>query len=425
MDPSKIALIAALVVLLLLSAFFSASETAFSSLNRVRMKSMAASKNKRAAHSLALAEQYDKLLSTVLVGNNLVNILSTSIATLLFVALFGNLGVTIATVIMTILVLIVGEITPKTLAKEAPESVAMAVTTPLRVVITLLTPVNAAFAAWKRFVFKIFRLKSDDTISEQELLTYVEEVREDGTISEQEEDLIRSVIEFDDVQAIEICTPRVDVVAVPITEPKEKINRLFYETGFSRLPIYKGTIDSIAGIILEKDFHYYVMTLNQSIEDIIRPAIHITKSLKISTLLAELQQKKTHIAVLVDEYGGTIGIVTIEDILEELVGEIWDEHDEIKEEIRKLAPGRYRVLGGTDIEELFDLFKLEDRDDIHSLTTGGWVLEHLGHIPKKGESFDYKGVHLEVEDMSRNRVTSILAQVLPKEEASSKKTEKE
>ena len=414
MDGSSAAILVALVCLLLASAFFSASETAFTSLNRIRMKSMAAAGNKKAQHALDLANRYDKLLSSVLIGNNIVNILTSSLATVFFVSMLGNLGVTVATVITTILVLIIGEITPKTLAAESPEPIAMAVAPILKAVMVVLTPLNALFSAWKRLVLKIFKLGGADNISEEELLTYVEEVREDGTISEKEEDMIRSVIEFDDVQAIDICTPRVDVKAVDVEEDAEVVAELFHKTGFSRLLVYRGSIDSVVGVVLEKDFSYYVTRMNQTLESIIRPALYITKSLKISTLLGELQAKKTHIAVIVDEFGGTTGIVTIEDILEELVGDIWDEHDVIMENIQQTAPDEYRILGGTEADDMFDLFGMDE--DCSSCTVGGWVSEQLGRIPQAGDTFQYQGIDVRVAEVNRNRVASVVAKRLPPEE---------
>ena len=405
MDPASIALIAALVVLLLLSSFFSASETSFSSLNRVRLKSMAAGGNKKAQRTLDLSEKYDKLLSSVLIGNNIVNILASSLATVLFVGWFGDLGVTLSTIVVTVLVLTFGEITPKTLAKESPESFAMFATAPLRAIMVVLTPLNAFFSAWKKLLFKLFKLGKKQSISEQELLTYVEEVRQDGTISEAEEDLIRSVIEFDDLRAIDIYTPRVDITAVGIDDDADEIAAVFYETGYSRLPVYRGNIDGIVGVLLEKDFHYYVKQLHQTVEQTMRPALFVTKNAKISSLLDELRQKKLHMAVLLDEYGGTIGIVTIEDIVEELVGEIWDEHDDIVDEMCETAKGRWLVHGGMPLDDMLDRLGL--RAETAAQTAGGWVLEQLGHIPAKGEQFDFEGLHVQVEEMRRNRVYTI------------------
>ncbi|MGD9560350.1 MAG: HlyC/CorC family transporter [Oscillospiraceae bacterium] len=408
MDSESLSIIIALVVLLALSAFFSASETAYSSMNRIRMKNLAADGDARAGRALTLSEKYDKLLSTVLIGNNIVNIASSALATVLFVKWFGTLGVTLSTVTMTVLVLIFGEITPKTLAKEAAERFAMFAAPLLRGLMVLLTPVNALFSGWKKLVLKMFRLQESQSATEEELLTYVEEVRQEGGINAQEESMIRSVIEFDDLQAIDISTPRVDVLAVSEDEESEKIAAAFHESGFSRLPVYRGSIDNIVGIIIEKDFHYFVERLGQGIADILRPALFITKSVKISALLSLLQQNKTHMAVIVDEYGGTLGIVTVEDILEELVGEIWDEHDEIRQEVTPLENGAWRIAGGAALDELGKLFGVEIESTAH--TVGGWVLEILGHIPQAGEYLEADGLHLSIEAMQKNRVATVRVQ---------------
>lgn len=408
MTPGSIVLIAVLVVLLFFSAFFSASETAYSSLNRIRLKNLAEGGDKRAIRALALTERYDELLSTVLVGNNLVNILSTALATTLFVAFFGNLGVTLSTVVMTVAVLLFGEISPKTLAKESPEAFAMRVAAPLSVVITILTPVNWFFSAWKKLIMKIFKVDGDRGATQQELLTFVEEVAKEGGINEREEEMIRTVIEFDDLDAADIFTPRVDVVGFEEHDEPAKIAGLFHETGFSRLPVYRDNLDNIIGVVLEKDFSYTVVQRNGFVADVIRPVLFITKSVKLGVLLRELQQKKSHMAVIVDEYGGTMGIVTIEDIMEELVGEIWDEHDEIVSDIEPQPDGSYLVRGGTPLDDFFELFGITSTAD--SLTVGGWVTEQLGRLAQLDESFVYEGVRVTVTETLRRRVVAVRAQ---------------
>lgn len=410
-DGPNLFLIIPYVIFLLLSAFFSASETAYSSINTIRLKNMAEDGNKKAKTALALANNYDKFISSVLIGNNIVNIASSSLATVLFVSAFGNAGVTISTAVTTVLVLLFGEISPKTLAKESPEQFAMLAAPVLKVWLVLLTPINALFAQWKKLILKMFKIKGDHSISEQELLTYVGEARETGGINEAEEDMIRSVIEFDDLQAIDIYTPRVDVQAVALQSNHEDIAAMFYETGFSRLPVYDGSIDHIVGVLLEKDFHYLVKQLGQSVKDAIRPILFIPKSVKISNLLTQLQQKKIHMAVIIDDFGGTMGIVTIEDIVEEIVGEIWDEHDDIEEDITSLENGGYKVLGGTSLDDMFDEFGIQN--NAASLTVGGWVVEELGHIPKPGESFEADGLCVTVLEMLRNRVGSVQIKQLP------------
>jgi CBS domain containing-hemolysin-like protein len=399
-----LALAAALVVLLCFSAFFSACEMAFSSLNRIRLKNLAAGGSRRAKRALKLLEGYDKLLSTVLVGNNIVNIASSAIATVIFVGFFGSAGVSLATLVMTVLVLIFGEISPKTLAKESPEKTAMAFAPALSFFVLLFSPVNRLVARWRRLIVRLFPAKGNRRVTEDELLTFVEEVREEGGINRQEEEMIRQVIEFDDITAGEIYTPRVDVTAVPEDAGTEDIDRTFLETGYSRLPVYRGSIDNITGVILLKDFHHEVMKGGKSPAGIVKPVVYVTKSMKVSKLLRTLQEKKSHLAVLVDEFGGTMGIVTVEDIVEELVGEIWDEHDEVVEDIFETNDGSFRVLGNTDMKELFAFFSLEGEPESAGATVGNWVTETLGGIPREGESFVFRDFSITVSRVLRHRV---------------------
>jgi CBS domain containing-hemolysin-like protein len=407
MDPDSLGIVLTLLGLLLFSAFFSASETAFSSLNRIKLKNLASRGNKRAILALKLADNYDKLLSSVLIGNNIVNIAASALGTVLFVGLFGSIGVSLATLVITIMVLLFGEISPKTMAKEAPEGFAMFSAPILQFFIYLFLPLNRFFTLWKSLIIKVFRVKTDRSVTEAELLTFVEEVRQEGGINAQEEAMIRRTIEFDDLTAGEIVTPRVDVVAVELSETAECIERKFYETGFSRLPVYKETIDQITGVILQKDFHYGVLKQRKSLESIVKPAVFVTKSMKISRLLKTLQEKKSHMAVLVDEFGGTVGIVTIEDILEELVGEIWDEHDHVVEAITDLGDGSYRILGNTSLKDVLDLYAIEGDDGTNATTLGSWVIETLGEVPQEGASFTFRDLLIRVTKAQRHRVLEL------------------
>ncbi len=404
-------LLIALLILLLLSAFFSASETAYSSLNMIRLRQMAENGKRGAKRALELSEKYDKLLSTVLVGNNVVNIASSALATVLFVGWFGNVGVSLSTLTMTVLVLFFGEISPKTLAKEQPEAYAQFASPVLWVLMVVFTPVNAMFAGWKKLLLRIFHINGEQNMTEEELLAYVEEAHEDGGINEVEAGMIRQVIEFDDLEAGEILTPRVDMAAVAMDDPPEGIAELFYETGYSRLPVYENSSDDIKGMVLHKDFFREVQGRGKSLASIVKPVVFAAKQVKISKLLEQLQQKKTHMAVIIDEYGGTLGLVTIEDILEELVGEIWDEHDEVIETVEELPGGTLRILGSADIEELLERFGMEDA--FESSSVGGWVLEILGHFPQQNETFDHDGLHVTVSKTLRQRVMEVLVQRLP------------
>lgn len=419
LDAGIISLIVAFFILLAGSAFFSASETAFSSLNRIRLKSLVLEGNKKADRALALSNEFDKVLSSILIGNNIVNIASTSLATVLFVRLFGNWGVTLATIITAVLVLLFGEISPKTLAKESPEQFAMLAAPVLRVFLVVLSPINWVLGKWKKLILKLFRIKPDHSISEQELLTYVEEVRQEGGINEQEEELIRQVIEFDDLRAIDIFTPRVDIEAVPDDATFKEVADKFHETGYSRLPVYHDSLDDIIGVVLQKDLHLVLENPQLTLASITKPIVYITKTVKISELLGMLQQKKMHIAVIVDEFGGTMGIVTVEDIVEEIVGEIWDEHDDVIQDIRPLQDGHVQVEGNTDLEDFADYFDLEHLKQEHSAATvGGWAVEQLGHIAAEGECFVYEHLECTVTKVVRHRIMELLVwQNTPQEPA--------
>lgn len=418
MDPYMLSSIGVFALLLVCSGFFSAAETAFSSVNRIKLKHLASEGNRKAALVLEIAEKYDRFLSTVLIGNNIVNILASSLATVLFVSYFGNLGVTIATAVTTILVLVFGEISPKTMAKETPEQFAMFCARPIRFLMFVLTPINYLISKWKKIIIKIFRIHSDNKVTEAELLTFVEEVRQVGGINEGEEHMIRTAIEFDDLTANDILVPRVDLTVVAITDSIESIEQCFYETGYSRLPVYRDSIDNITGIILLKDFMHKIIKNREPIESIVKPVVFINNTIKITRLLKKLQAKKTHLAVVLDEFGGTMGIVTLEDIVEELVGEIWDEHDEAVENIIPLAGGCYRVRGNTSLKDFFETIGVDEKEisDNVAATVGGWVIEYLGEIPQKGYRFIFKDYSIVILNVDRNRIMELT--VSPEHESS-------
>ena len=381
-----------LVMLVLLSAFFSATETAFSSLNKIRIKNLANNGSARAKSTLKLAENYTSLITTVLVGNNIVNILSASVATVLFVDLVGeDLGVTISTIVMTIAVLIFGEISPKTIAKEVPETYAMAVTPTIKILMIILTPINILFTLWKLLLKKVFKLDNVDGVTSDELVTIVEEAEAEGDLEGHESDLIVAAIEFSDLEVKEIITPRVDVIAINKDLNFDEIALVFKENSFSRLPVYQDSIDNIIGIIHEKDFyHLYYNNKEGNLETILKETIYTNPSIKVSSLLKLLQASKNHIAIVIDEYGGTLGIITMEDILEELVGEIYDEHDEVEENYNKIDDNTILVECDSDIEDLFDYLELKDTDEYEFNTVSGWIIHMIDKMPEVNDQFDYK-----------------------------------
>lgn len=408
MDSYSISLVI-IIICIIMSGYFSATETAFSSLNRIRIKNMAEKGNKKAQLVLRLSENYDSVLSSILIGNNIVNIASASLATVLFVDLLGaEAGPSVSTAVTTVVVLIFGEVSPKSIAKESPEAFAMFSAPILNMLVILLTPFNFLFKQWKKLLSLLIKSSEDDGITEEELLSIVEEAEQDGGINEQESMLIRSAIEFTEQEAIDILTPRIDITAVPVTATKEEIAAVFAETAYSRLPLYEDSIDHIVGIIYQKDFHNYVYHTEKPISDIIRSALFVPKSKKISILLKELQQKKLHIAVVLDEFGGTIGIITLEDILEELVGEIWDEHDEVSQDIEQKSENECIILGNANVDKLFETLEMDaTEDDLQTITVNGWIMNHLGRIPAKNDTLEYKGYRFTVIEMDEKRIEKI------------------
>ena len=408
MDDGSITLLVALIVLIAFSAFFSASETAFSSLNQIRLKSRAEDGDTSAARVLAMAEKYDKLLSTILIGNNIVNIAAASIGTIIFTKMLGaERGATVSTMVLTVVVLIFGEVTPKSLAKEMPETVATAVSPFLNLLMILFTPLTWLFSQWKRLLGHFIRSTEEDTITEGELMTMVSEAENDGELTDRESQLIRSAIEFDDVEVEEILTPRVDVIAVEDDLSLDEVADTFAESGYSRLPVYHGTIDNIIGVVHEKDFYLGRLRKDTTLEDLVKPTLYTTGSTQISQLLRTLREQHHHMAVVVDEYGGTEGIITLEDILEELVGEIWDEHDEATEDFRQQSDGSWLVSGSASVDDLYETLDLPEDEDIDSNTVNGLVQEKTHHLPKVGDHFqlnDYEGV---VTRTARRRVTEV------------------
>ena len=403
METQLLSELLAMVICIVFSAYFSASETAFSSLNRARMKAMAEQGDKRAERALALAEQYDRLLSTLLIGNNIVNIAVASIGTVMFVRYYGDMGATISTVVITIVVLIFGEISPKSLAKDSPERFAMLSAPLLRVLMWVLAPLNFLFSQWKRLLTVVFRVKDDRKLTQQELLVLVDEVEQEGGIDRDEGELLRSAIEFPDQEAEEILTHRVDLEAVQVSASREEVAKVFRETRYSRLLVYGEDLDDIQGVVHLKDF--CDAPEGASLKDLMTAPLFVPPSVKISALLRQLQRSKSHVAVISDEFGGTLGIVTLEDILEELVGEIWDEHDEVEEPVRQTGEGAYLISCAESPEIMKDLFHEDPGDD--NTTMGGWVAEQLGRIPVQGDTFLWEELKVTVTKTDGRRVLEV------------------
>ena len=390
---------------LILSAYFSATETAFSSANSTRLKTLAEKGSKKAKLACELLEHYDKLLSTILIGNNIVNILMASIGTVLFVRHYGDAGATISTIVVTVVVLVFGEISPKSVAKDCAERFAMFSAPILQVFLFVLTPLNFLFSLWKKLLAKVFRLNGESKMSQEELLMLVDEVQQDGSIDKNEGELLKNAIDFSEQQAQDILIHRVDLAALPITASKEEVAALFTETKYSRLLIYQDSIDHILGTVHQKDFYVGCGITEKPLPEIIVPPLFVLENEPISRLLKTLQKAKTHVAVVVDEYGGTCGIVTMEDILEELVGEIWDEHDEIEVFIRKTGANTFLVDAGMDFDEFAAYFQLKTDSEMTSVS--GWVMEQFGRVPESGERISAGPLDVLVTKVDNHRIEEI------------------
>ncbi len=407
----------ALVLCIVLSGIFSATETAYSTASKVRLTTMSDEGDKKAGKVLKLLNNYEKVLFTVLVGNNIVNITATTLATLLFIAMMGDIGATVSTIVITIVVLLFGEISPKMLAKQHPEGFAKNVYGFLRACMFILTPITFILDGWKWLLSKMFRFPQTASFSEEELITIVETAENEGQLEKHESELIRSAIEFEDLDVRDIMVPRVNVEAVPEDATMEEIYKVFVESGYSRLPVYRDDIDTIVGILHEKDFSVLLHDGGTDIKPLIKKCIYLTQSIKISTALGMLQKEKIHMAIVVDEFGGTDGIVTLEDILEELVGEIYDEHDSEEEQIKKIDDHTYIIKGDENFEEMLEELDVKSPDEETEATTvGGFVSEQLDRMPTPGDKLTVDGMEMEVIKATDKKVDEIKVTVLPSQD---------
>ena len=410
-DPFPISQLIAIIVLILLSAFFSATETAYTSLNVIRIKSLT-TKDRKYKNVLWLYDKYDKLISTILIGNNVVNLTASSLALLFFTKIMKSGSLidpsVVSTGAITIAVLLFGEVLPKFVAKAIPEKIALAFYPLIIVFYYVLYPLSILLNLFQSLIGKIFKLDKEEAITDDELITMVNEAQEDGTLKEEESNLIRSAIEFDDLEVKDIFIPRINVVALPIDATKQEVKKLFDRERYSRVPVYKDNIDSIVGFIHEKDFYRSYNRQDFELESIMQKIEFVVEHTKISALLKRLQAKKVHMAVVLDEYGGTAGIVTVEDIIEELVGEIYDEYDEEAEYVKQVSEDTYLVNGTQQIDKFFEKFELfDDGEEFDANTVSGWVTETLGELPRVGAKFDYKNLKIEVTRATVKKVVEI------------------
>lgn len=408
MNPWQIAII---IFCVIMSAFFSATETAYSSFNKIRVKGLAEKGNKKAVLVLKLSDNYDKLISTILIGNNIVNLLASSMATLMFVELLTeplnnnqDLISLISTLVLTVVILTFGEISPKTVAKKRPESFTLFAAPLINFFVIIFTPISFLFRALQNLLNTMFKKDDEQGMTEDELISIIEEAEEEGDIDKEESTLIKSAIEFNDLEVGDIYTPRIDITAVPFNATRADVAEIFSESGYSRIPVYEGDLDNIVGILYYKDFYNRKFA---KLDEIIKPVIYVAKSQKINELLKELQNKQLHLAVVMDEYGSTAGIVTLEDILEEIVGEIWDEHDEKIEEFKEVGEKEYIATGKANLSKVLDSLDIEPEEEPDVLTVNGWAMTELGKIPEEGDEFESFGLHVKVLKMDGRRVENI------------------
>ncbi|MGM9941134.1 MAG: hemolysin family protein [Bulleidia sp.] len=410
-------LIMAVVVLLVFSALFSATETAFSCASKIRLKTMASDGDHRASAVLRILDDYDRFLTTVLIGNNIVNITAATVSTLLFTQLVGGQkGPTVSTVVLTIATLMFGEIAPKSIAKQCPEKFSCTFVGVVKFFLLLLRPLSWLLSGWTWVVNHIIRIQEDESDISDELITMVDEAEREGDLEEHASDLISNAISFNDLDVKDVLTPRVDVVAVDMTTPIDEIERVFRENSFSRLPVYENSIDNIVGVIHEKDFYELRYHDRGPVRKIIKPVIYTSPNTAISVVMKQLQASKLHMAVVLDEYGGTEGIITLEDIIEELVGEIWDEHDIVEDFYQKLDDHTWLVKGDAEIDDLIERFDVEEEDEeFDFITVSGWAIHELSHIPRINEQFDYKNLHVTITKADQRKVLEVKVEIRDKE----------
>ena len=398
-----------IILLVAFSAMFSSCETAFSTVNKMRLKNNADQGSAKAAKALRLAESFDNSLTTILIGNNIVNIASTSISTVLFTDLFGAKGVGIATVVMTVVVLIFGEILPKTFAKENSEKCAYFFARPLSALIVLFTPLSFIFTAIKNTVSKLYSSsEKTPSVTEDELKCIINEIEEEGVLEESESDLVRSALDFDETIVSEILTPRVKVVGVEINSSIEEIKNVFLTEMYSRLPVYEKNIDNIVGIITQKDFFKMISENRSDIQNIIQDVVFISEFKLINDALHEMQRSKTHMSVIIDQYGGTKGIITMEDIIEELVGEIYDENDEITPLMTQISDDVYEASGELTVTEMLETLGYPGNYiATNANTVSGWIMELTGHIPDQGELIQNDCFEIRITEMNGKKISKI------------------
>ncbi|MBQ9899260.1 MAG: HlyC/CorC family transporter [Ruminococcus sp.] len=413
MDNSDLYKILLVLLMMIFSALFSASETAYSSVNKIRLKNYEAQGSKKAARALKLANRFDEVLTAVLIGNNIVNIATSSVSTLVFISFFGDNGALISTIVITLLVLVFCEVIPKSYAKKNAEKLALAFASPLSATVVLFKPLVFLLNKLSSLVAK--SENAAPSVTEDELKYMIDEIEEQGVIEEQESELVKSALEFDEITVSEILIPRVKVVGIPADSTIDEIKEIFSSEMYSRLPVYEKSLDDIVGIITNKAFFKMLVEGGSDIRTIMQEVLHIADTKLISEALRDMQRSKVHLAVVTDQYGGTKGIVTLEDIIEELVGEIYDEDDEIEHDITVLAPDRFEVAGDMSVDDMLaELGFEEELVQTECTSVGGWITDVMEHIPEAGESVETCGFRLTASEVTDQTVDKVIVEILPR-----------
>ena len=414
MEKTDIWKIVLILVMMVLSALFSGTETAYSSVNKLRLKNYEAQGNKKAAKALKLANRFDEVLTAVLIGNNIVNIAASSVGTIIFIKLVGKNGPAVSTVVITVLVLVFCEALPKSYAKRNAEKLALAFASLLSALVTLFKP---AVFLLNKLSSLMDNGKEAPSVTEDELKYMIDEIEEQGVIEEQESELVKSALEFDEISVSEILIPRVKVVGVERNSTIDEIKETFSSEMYSRLPVYEKSLDEIVGIITNKAFFKMLVEGGNDISGIIQEVPHIADTKLISEALRDMQRSKVHLAVVTDQYGGTKGIITLEDIIEELVGEIYDEDDEIVNNLLMIAPDKYEVAGDMSVSDMLEMLDLdEDLIDTEYNSVGGWVTDVMEHIPEAGETAESGIFRLTAAVVNEQNVEKVIIEVMPSED---------
>lgn len=407
-----------LCVLILFSAFFSASEMALSTVNRVRLRTMAEDGDRRAALANRLAERFDRTLPVILIGNNVVNIGAASAATAMVTQILGASGVAVATFVMTVVILVFGEVLPKSIAKENSEQIALLTCRPLSLLVVLLSPIAWLFTKLQDGVALLCgsRRNTQPLVTEQELRSIIETSEEEGVLDEQRSELMQSALTFDGTTVQEVLTPRVDLVAINVDDPPEKIRETILGERFSRMPVFEKNLDNIIGILQTRDYLEAALEKGSPVDlrPLLSKPVFVHKTQRIAALLNDFKRERIHIAVVTDDYGGTMGIVSMEDLLEELVGEIWDEDEEAEQDFVESAPGIYQISGDYPVEDALDRIGFDRRGfESEYSSIGGWAFEMLGRVPDEGDTFEYNGITVRIDKMEEQRVVQLTVHYLP------------